>query len=280
VAKASSDDERSDDERREDERSDNDTSDHETRKLSERILHSERDSRYLRKDSDQRKVMEEVFDRATLVSVEELFRRGQLAQLNGVVNSGKEARVYYGLDPEGSPVAVKIYMTVSADFRRRVRYITGDRRFGKLPSNSRETINLWVRKEYKNLELADSSGVRVPKPLYFFKNILLMEYIGEPPRPAPTFAETEVNQGDCRWTFATVKKLYRSAGLVHADLSEYNIFKHGSERVFFDLGAAVLSSHPEALDFLRRDLTNVVRFFKKRGLLTEDVQTWMGRIVK
>ena len=252
----------------------------ETRKLSERILRSERESRYLRKDSDQRKVMEEVFDRATLLSVEELFRRGQLGDLFGVVNSGKEARVYYGVATDGTPVAAKIYMTVSADFKKRMRYISGDRRFGKLPSGSRETINLWVQKEFKNLQLAEASGVRVPKPLHFYRNILLMEYIGEPPRPAPTFAESEVDQGDCDWTFAAVKKLYRSAGLVHADLSEYNIFKHDSERVIFDMGSAVLTSHPEATDFLRRDLFNVVRFFKKRGLVAGDAEGWLGKITK
>ena len=68
--------------------------------------------------------------------------------------------------------------------------------------------------------------------------------------------------------------------LVHADLSEYNIFKHGSERVIFDMGSAVLSSHPEATDFLRRDLVNVVRFFKKRGLVAGDAESWLGKITK
>ena len=254
--------------------------DDEDRKLSERILRSERDSRYLRKDSDQRKVMEEVFDRSTLISIEELTRRGHLEALNGVVNAGKEARVYYGIAPGGAPVAVKIYMMVSADFKKRLVYVAGDRRFGKLPSNSREAIDLWVRKEFKNLQLARSANVRVPRPISFYRNILLMEYIGEPPRPAPTFAETEVDQSDCDWTFATVARLYGSAGLVHADLSEYNIFKNGGERVLFDMGSAVLTSHPRAVDFLRRDLQNMVRFFSKRGLTPGDTDAWLGKMVK
>jgi RIO kinase 1 len=252
----------------------------ESRKLSERILRSERDSRYLRKDSDQRKVMEEVFDRATLLAIEELFNRGDLADLYGVVNSGKEARVYYGIGEGNSPVAVKIYMMVSADFKKRLGYIAGDRRFGKLPSNSREAISIWVRKEFKNLQLANSVGVRVPKPLAFYRNIVVMEYIGEPPRPAPTFAEVEVDQDDCDWTFSTVSKLYNSARLVHADLSEFNIFKHGRERILFDMGSAVLASHPQAVEFLGRDLKNMVRFFRKRGLSPGDADAWLGRIVK
>jgi RIO kinase 1 len=254
--------------------------DDEGRQLSERILRSERDSRYLRKDSNQRKVMEEVFDRATLLSIEELVKRHHLAELNGVVNSGKEARVYFGVSPSGAPIAVKIYMIVSTDFRKRMRYIAGDRRFGRLPTNSRETIALWVQKEFKNLQLASAAGIRVPEPLVFYKNILIMEYIGEPPRPAPTFAEVEVNKSDCNWTFKTISKLYKSAELVHSDLSEFNIFKHGSERVLFDMGSAVLSSHPMADEFLRRDISNMVRFFRKRGLALKDADAWLNELTK
>ena len=251
-----------------------------SRKLQERMLRSERDNRYLRKDSDQRKSMEEVFDRATLLAVEELVSRKDLSDLNGVVASGKEARVYYGLDQQGGPVAVKIYLTSTAGFKKRLGYIAGDRRFGKLPSNSREAIYLWVRKEFKNLVLADSAGIRVPKPLAFYKNILVMEYMGEPPEPALTFAEAEVDQGDADWTFGAIGLLLRKAGLVHADLSEFNIFKLGGERVMFDMGSAVLRSHPQADEFLRRDVSNMVRFFRKRGLAVEDADSLMDGLSK
>ncbi len=247
----------------------------ESRKMRERIFRSERENRYLRKDSDQRKSMEEVFDRATLLAVEELVSRKDLSDLYGVVSSGKEARVYYGADADGGPVAVKIYLTSTAGFKRRLEYMAGDRRFGKLPSSSRDVIYLWVRKEFKNLQLADSAGVRVPKPFAFFKNILVMEYVGVPPDPAPTFAETEVDESDREWTFETVKRLHGNAKLVHADLSEFNIFKNGDERILFDMGSAVLTSHPRADEYLRRDIGNMVRFFRKRGVSVKDAQSWM-----
>lgn len=252
----------------------------ESAKMQERMMRFERERRFLRKDSDQRKVMEEVFDRATLVAVEELVRRGQFADLNGVVAAGKESRVYWGVNPKGSPVAVKIYLTASAEFKKRLGYIAGDRRFGRLPANARETINLWVRKEFKNLQSAAAVGVRVPAPHGFYKNILVMEYIGQPPAPAPTFSETEVDQEDYRWTFGTIAKLYKAANLVHADLSEFNIFKAGGERVLFDMGSAVLNSHPQAAEFLRRDIWNMVRFFRKRGLFEKDAEAWLKELVE
>ena len=249
----------------------------ETRKFQERILRSERDNRYLRKDSDQRKVMEEVFDRSTLMAVEDLIARKDLSDLNGVVRAGKEARVYYGVNG-GVPVAVKIYLTSASDFRKRMGYIAGDRRFGRLPSGSRETIYLWVRKEFKNLQLAASHGVRVPRPLAFHKNILIMEYIGEPPQPAPTFAECEVDESDYDWTFSTIESLTKNAKLIHADLSEFNIFKTETERVLFDMGSAVLSSHPQARDYLKRDVENMVRFFRKRGIVKQSAESFMESI--
>jgi len=252
----------------------------ESRKMEEHLLRKERESRYLRNDSDQRKVLEGVFDRATMLAVEDLIARKDLGDLNGVVSAGKEAMVYYGLDQEGGAVAVKIYLISASDFRKRLGYIAGDRRFGKLPSGSRDTIFLWTRKEFKNLQLADSAGVRVPKPIAFHKNILVMEYIGTPPAPAPTFAETEVDETDYDWTFETIGTLWRRAKLVHADLSEFNVFKTEKERVLFDMGSAVLSSHPQSEDFLKRDVYNMVRFFKKRGMVKKDVDSWMEELAQ
>ena len=249
-------------------------------KMQERMMRFERETRYRRKDSNQRKTMEEVFDRATLLAVEELVKKGQIADLHGVVAAGKEARVYYAESPKRKPVAVKIYLTASTDFRKRLGYIAGDRRFGRLPANSRETIYLWVRKEFKNLQAADSAGVRVPRPYAFYRNMLVMEYIGVPPRSAPLFSEAEVDEGDYDWTFDCIARLYKSAELVHADLSEFNMFKTEKERVLFDMGSAVLTSHPQASDYLRRDVSNMVRFFKKRGIFHKDTEAWLKAIVE
>lgn len=252
----------------------------ESSKMRERLLRSERENRYLRKDSDERKVLEEVFDRTTQLAVEELIARKDLRELHGVVRAGKEARVYFGEDRERNPVAVKIYLTSASDFRKRMGYIAGDRRFGKLPSGSRATIYLWTRKEFKNLQVAESAGVRVPSPRAFLKNIIMMEYIGEPPEPAPTFAETEVDWDDYGWTFETIRTLWKKAKLVHADFSEFNVFKAPRGDVLFDMGSAVLASHPQAEEFLKRDVFNMVRFFRKRGIEGKSSEEWADEIVK
>ena len=56
------------------------------------------------------------------------------------------------------------------------------------------------------------------------------------------------------------------AKLVHGDFSEYNIFKTDNGLVLFDLGSAVDLRHPNAQEFLKRDINNITRFFSKRGI--------------
>ena len=168
--------------------------------LRERIRRSERENRRLRRDSNERKTVEEVFDRATNFALHELIARGELSYLNGVVRAGKEARVYWGVAADGSPRAVKIYLTASAEFKKRMRYVAGDKRFQQLPGSIRQTIRLWVQKEYKNLRLAAEAGIRVPEAYAFNENIIVMEFIGTPPAPAPIFAEAVVDATDYKWT--------------------------------------------------------------------------------
>ena len=102
----------------------------------------------------------------------------------------------------------------------------------------------------------------------------MTEFIGAPPERAPTLAESEVDEDDYDWTFKTISLLRSKANLVHADLSEYNIFKWGGEKILFDMGSAVLLSHPQASEFLMRDITNMVRFFRKRGIFKRDAESW------
>jgi RIO kinase 1 len=248
--------------------------------LRERIRRSERENRRLRHDSNERKTVEEVFDKATNFALNELMARGELSYLNGVVRAGKEARVYWGVTADGIPRAVKIYLTASAEFKKRMRYVAGDKRFQQLPGSVRQMIRLWVQKEYKNLRLAAEAGIRVPEAFAFNENIIVMEFIGTPPAPAPIFAEAEVDALDYKWTLKMIRQLYKKADLVHADLSEYNIFKPAPrERALFDMGSAVLSSHPESKELLLRDITNVVRFFKKRGVYQKEPEAILETVL-
>jgi RIO kinase 1 len=69
-----------------------------------------------------------------------------------------------------------------------------------------------------------------------------------------------------------MKRLYRDARLVHADLSEYNILiDEQGDPVFIDMGQSVLTDHPRAQEFLRRDVSNIIKFFNEYGFAASEI---------
>lgn len=243
------------------------------------LLQHEKKSRYLRKRSEDYQVVEDVFDKATKMALYRLINKGALHTLIGVVRTGKESRVYWGKKPDNTDVAVKIYLTVAADFRRRLPYIQGDPRFADAGGGIQNIVDVWAKKEYRNLTEAYKAGVRVPQPFNLNRNVLIMQFIGVDGTPAPTLRESvEVTLKDYRNVIEQVNLLYKKAGLVHADLSEYNIFKWRDEVILFDFGSAVSIEHPNAEEFLQRDIENLNRFFSKKGIRTLSVQTLIKKV--
>ena len=78
------------------------------------------------KDSDDRKVSSEIFDKATLQVLYKLANQGYLDVLNGAISTGKEANVLKGIKDDGSIVAVKIYRIATSDFKKMQYYIAKD----------------------------------------------------------------------------------------------------------------------------------------------------------
>lgn len=226
--------------------------------------------RVILKNEEERSVFEEVFDRKTLMILYDLANSNAFSYLNGVISSGKEARVYWGVKNDGTDVAVKIYLVASSDYKRRLQYVEGDPRFDKIRRDSRGIAELWARKEFINLKQAFEAEVSVPAPLTFRGNVVVMSFVGKDGIPAPRLIDSTATRSDYETVIKSMKLIYQKAELVHSDLSEYNIMKLDRRLVFFDFGSAVSTAHPAADEFLRRDITNVNRFFQRRGIRIED----------
>ena len=67
-----------------------------------------------------------------------------------------------------------------------------------------------------------------------------------------------------------ISKMYKKAKLVHGDLSAYNILMHENQPYLIDLGQGVLVEHPNAHDFLKRDIHNIVSYFKKLNIQSDE----------
>jgi RIO kinase 1 len=219
------------------------------------------------KDADQFKATGAVFDDATYAAIYKLVQDGHLTAMGGPISSGKEAVVFEGLAPDDEDVAVKIYRVSTSDFKQMSEYLEGDPRFEGVRDDKGAVVVAWTRKEFSNLERAREAGVRVPEPLGVQRNALVMELIGEEGDPAPTLHDVEIENPETAYEVVReyMWRLY-AAGLVHGDLSEYNVVVYDGELVVIDVGQAVTIHHPNADDFLLRDCENVAAFFARQGV--------------
>ncbi|MFH1224586.1 MAG: serine protein kinase RIO [Candidatus Diapherotrites archaeon] len=228
------------------------------------------------KQEEARRVFAQVFDARTITSIHKLAERGLFQVLEFVISTGKEAHVFRAVDASGNFRAVKIYKIETSAFRHMEKYVTGDERFRDIKKGKRELVYAWTKKEHRNLERAREAGVRVPMPLGFRENVLVMEFIGTPAgEAAPTLKDMGQKFTDVQKLHETtvdwLARLYANAELVHADMSEYNILvnQQSGELVLIDCGQAVLLDHPNAGEFFRRDVQNMANCLQKLGFETD-----------
>ena len=225
-------------------------------------------------DADQFKVEQSVFDDATFAAIYKLVQDGYIDAFGGPISTGKEANVYEALasdDGTDHDVAVKIYRINASNFQQMREYLQGDPRFEGIGSDKKKVVLAWTRKEFANLRRAQQAGVRVPEPIAVERNVLVMELVGLVEDRARRLAEVDVENPQTAYEVVReyMRRLY-AAGLVHGDLSEYNMIIHDGELVVIDLGQAVTVHHPNADEFLRRDCRNVAAFFGRQGLDVAD----------
>lgn len=222
------------------------------------------------RDSELYKVFSEVFDRTTMATLEYLKKRGQIDVLFGVVSTGKEANVFRGFNKKGDQIAVKIYRTYTTDFRRIWEYLAADPRVGYVPKDIRKLVFAWTRREFKNLQRAMKYAVRVPEPLAFRNNVLVMEFIGnETPAPRLKDVERTLDPGEFEdlysYTMKVIERLWKRGEMVHGDLSEYNILMW-DKPVIIDWSQATVSRNRMSKTLLYRDLRNITNYFAKKGV--------------
>lgn len=217
------------------------------------------------KDADQFKVEQSVFDDATFAALYKLVQDGHVEAFGGPLSTGKEANVYHALGGDRE-VAVKIYRINASNFRQMRDYLEGDPRFEGLGGKKKDVVLAWVKKEYANLRRAQAAGVNVPEPIATERNVLVMEYIGDEDGRAKRLGEVSVENPETAYKVVReyMRRLY-SAGLIHGDLSEYNIVFDEGQLVVIDLGQAVTIHHPNSRTFLERDCHNVANFFSREG---------------
>ncbi|NHJ04679.1 MAG: serine protein kinase RIO [Candidatus Heimdallarchaeota archaeon] len=232
------------------------------------------------KDVDDLKVVESVLDIETRTTLYNLRKKNIVDYFTGIISTGKEANVYHAYAPDKSELAVKIYRTSTNVFKGLQIYIIGDPRFSNIKRDQRSFVYAWSKKEFKNLSRAYAAKVKVPKPIICIKDVVVMEFIGKDGLPYRLMKDQIIEDPDATYkeVLSNLKKLYNKAGLVHADLSEYNMI-YTPEVYFIDISQAVLVEHPYSEIFLFRDIKNITRYFYSQGAKVQDPDRLYEKLV-
>ncbi|MEM1586829.1 MAG: serine/threonine-protein kinase RIO2 [Candidatus Bathyarchaeia archaeon] len=190
-----------------------------------------------------------------------LVKAGILNSLGSPLGVGKESDVYDALTQSGERAAVKFHRLGRTSFRqtRRLRVYVLEKRHITWLYQSR----LAAEREFEALKLVYPCGVSVPKPIAQNRHVVVMGMI----------------EGDCLFRFSSlpdpesildeiienVRLAYIKAGVVHGDLSEYNVIISPSwHTLIIDWPQFVRSNHPGAEMLLRRDISNIIKFFGRK----------------
>jgi RIO kinase 1 len=217
----------------------------------------------------------------------------------GILKTGKEADVFLleradPHDPDsGVIMAAKRYRSTDhRNFHRSASYTEGrsmkrsrDERALKRKSTWGRTVAAgeWAVSEWDALKRLHAIGLPVPYPVQIDDTEILMEWItvdGETAprlsqtRPAPALLASYFDQ--LRDAMATMAQ----AGIVHGDLSAYNILAAGERLVIIDLPQIVdLVGNAAGMDFLMRDCTNICTWFRSKGLDAADEHELFGELM-
>lgn len=223
-----------------------------------------------RKERQQRKLVDEFFDHATLLAIGRLINQGQFQSVDYPISTGKEGGVFRA-SATGGFRAVKIYRIGNTIFRHVPPYVIEwlRREVGAMGNTSR-MIFAWTRREHTVLTQLRAAEVRVPEPFACFRNVLVMEFIGEEGLPAPPMQEVVLQDPDAVYIDLTAQlhRMVGTAHLVHGDLSPYNVLVLEDRPVIIDVAQAISTEHPQARELLQRDAANFARYFRRLGVDT------------
>ncbi len=181
-----------------------------------------------------------------------------------VVRCGTEircAKVYKEADQRGFKQSVLYQEGRKTRNSRRARAMERGTRYGR-----QEQETAWQNAEVTALYRLAAAGVRVPKPHIFVDGVLLMEMVADAEgHPAPRLNNVELTAEEAREYFALLIRqivLMLCDGLVHGDLSEYNVLLGAAGPVIIDLPQAVdAASNNNAHMMLERDVGNMAAYF-------------------
>jgi RIO kinase 2 len=195
------------------------------------------------------------FDAYDLLALSDLVKRNRVKSIGDQIGVGKESVVYEALGE--IPLAIKFHRQGRTSFKhvRRLRDHLKDK--PKVPWLY--AAALAARHEFQVMEKL-YPVVSIPRPIGVSRHALAMEFVSGPQLNKITLSDPE---DGLNMILDEVGRAFR-LGIIHADLSEFNIMIAESGPKIIDWPQAVPVTHPHAQELLERDLRNVLRFFERK----------------
>jgi RIO kinase 1 len=210
-------------------------------------------------------------------SLASLAEHGAIEDVVRPLMSGKEAQVYLVMSG-GKECIAKVYKQAQQRaFRNRAEYTEGrrtrntrdQRAMSKRTQYGRAQDEVaWHSTESEMIYRLRAAGVRVPKPLRYMDGVLLMELVMDAEgEPAPRLGDLVLTPAEATAIYDRVlREVIRMlcAGVVHGDLSDFNVLMAADGPVIIDLPQAVdAAKNPNARKLLVRDVDNLHRFLAR-----------------
>lgn len=209
-----------------------------------------------------------------MLALKALVDRNIIASLGRPLGVGKEADVYDALAPDGRRLVAKFFRIGRTSFRKYERHRTS---LLTAPSYLAASIKS-AKMEYGALRILHPARVRVPKPVARNRHVVVTEFFQG--------IELAIAQSLSK-PLEILGEIFRNAamaweaGVVHSDLSAYNILITPEEEILIiDWPQWVPPSHPMAREYLKRDLSNLIKFFRRRWHIGEIPREYLDLVGK
>lgn len=194
-----------------------------------------------------------------VIALKMLADKNVIVGMGKSIGVGKESDVFEVFTPDQQSLAIKFFRMGRTSFRDVAR----KRAFGKL--HHWLLVNMQAAKrEFHVLKVLKEAGVKVPEPVALAKHAITMQLV-EGPRLVHCEA-FDNPRAVLEETLENVRLAYR-AGIISGDLSEYNVLYDGSGIWIIDWPQSVGRKHPNASMLLKRDLENLLNFFRRKYAL-------------
>lgn len=215
------------------------------------------------------KILEKGMD---VISIWNFIKHEKIVAILSQIGKGKESVLYSAIDNDKNWLVVKLHRYYTQEFKRIEKSLAyASVKLRGIELNLADYMidipRAKAQIEFNVMKKLYDSGMNVPKPIDLDRHVVLMEMLCEKPGIAsPLLKDVKLNnpKDALELILDDYRTFVKRLGIVHGDLSEFNIIVHNSDIYYIDWPQAVPTSYRFANNLIERDYKNITRYFKEK----------------